>query len=107
MLHILPELYDSSSYYTARRDVWPEGEFIFGLNAREIANKDIPSTLVMDVCVMHYLRSEPLKLRKSLWKMDTEGFVEPWNPTQGDLHSNDWLIMDNTDVIKDRIKKLN
>ena len=55
IINNLPELYDSTSYITATRDKWPEGVFVFGLNARVIENKDVESTLVFDAVVSKYL----------------------------------------------------
>ena len=102
MLYILPELHAGGVFCTARRDSWPEGTFIYGLNAREVKNEDIESTLVVDECVKYYLQGSPLIREKELRMVTMKGDKKvdlPWQPTHDDLHSNDWAIVDNTDVV--------
>lgn len=104
MLYILPELYATGMFCTARRDSWEEGTFVYGKNARQVSNEDIASTLVNDECLKYYLEGDDLVTEKELRMvtLNDEGVKvdRPWQPTHEDLHSNDWAIIDHTDVVK-------
>ena len=107
MLIFLAELLDSSTYFTARHNEWDESEFVFATNAREIQSEDIASTLILDECTTYYLQGKPLKMRRGIWKMSSDGYISIYEPTQRELCSlpDDWVLMDNTDVVLAKQKR--
>lgn len=104
----MPELFAGNAHFTARRDAWAEGEFIFGSARRSIENKYIQNTLIIDERVKHFLEGDDVEFGASLWKVhieDGKKVIRHYIPDHRDGLADDWLLMDNTDLINNLYEK--